>query len=127
VKRSRRALLTAMATMTPGFFAEGPAQAHSRAPEPAVSLQDNTTTTIWAEQKLKQALLALSPAEKLRIAGDRVRLARGGGGGARSSGGTQPNTQNGAQTKTQPKLLGAGANAKRMKTVGSYCSGMLFV
>jgi hypothetical protein len=74
VNKSRAVLVTALGTMTPAFLVEGQAKARTTLQIGAVEIQ-RVTLSIGPEA-MKSALLALSPAEKLRLAGDRIRLAK---------------------------------------------------
>ena len=143
MNRSRKVVFTAVATMTPAFLAGAPAKAHSLAPDAAVFVQDDTAALALGKQILKQRLLALSPTQTLRLAGDRIRLAKGGGssgggggssgGGAGSSGGGRGSSGVGANAHggTPGKIQNvSGAKRKtnaRMGTISNRCSGMLFV
>jgi hypothetical protein len=130
---SRKVIFTAVATMTPVFLAEAPAKAYSLAPDAAVSVQADAAAMASGKQILKQGLLALSPTEKLRLAGDRIRLAKGGGssgsGGGSSAGGGGSSAHGGTQGKIQssPGVSAKQGAVRRMGTISERCSGMLFV
>jgi len=73
MNRAHRMVVTGLGAMTPAFIAGDAAQARtaaSAAIEPAVS----GAAILLDQEALKAALLALSPTEKLRIAGDRIHL-----------------------------------------------------
>jgi hypothetical protein len=63
-------LLAGVGVMTPAFVLDVAQAAIELAPE----VRGNISTTALNQDLLKRSLLALSPAEKLRIAGDRIRL-----------------------------------------------------
>jgi hypothetical protein len=67
----RKVLVAGLGAMTPVFIATNQVQA--RAAENTV--QTGAPTMAADQDALKSALLDLSPTEKLRIAGDRIRLA----------------------------------------------------
>jgi len=69
MNKTRRMLVAGLGAMTPAFIAtiEDVAIAPAQSGATAIALDQET---------LKRALLGLSPAEKLRIAGDRIRLAK---------------------------------------------------
>jgi hypothetical protein len=76
MNKTRRIVVASLGAMTPALIATDQVQA--RATEgPAITPVQSGAPTIAVEQEaLKSALLALSPAEKMRIAGDRIRLAK---------------------------------------------------
>lgn len=103
MNKSRRLLLAGVGTITPAFMlADGAAKA--RTPEPAAIEHVGGAAAIELDREvLKMALLVLTPAEKLRIAGDRIRLAKQsakqkaskpGGGCSRRLSGCGPVTTN---------------------------------
>jgi hypothetical protein len=104
--RSRKVIFTAIATMTPAFFAEVSAKAYSPAPLAAVAIPDDASGVVLGKQLLKQKLLAMTPTEKMRLGGDRIRLAKSSNNAA-SSGSKQ-------------------GKPRQMYTASTYCSGMLF-
>ena len=71
MNKTRRMLVAGLGAMTPAFIATNQVQARSIAPA-----QSGATAIALDQETLKRALLGLSPAEKLRIAGDRIRLAK---------------------------------------------------
>ena len=74
MNNGRRMLVAALGTMTSAFVVAG--QAEARSVESGVIAPAQSGAIIALDQEeLKRALLELSPAEKLRIAGDRIRLA----------------------------------------------------
>ena len=77
-----------------------------------MAVKDVAPAVVLGKQLLKQGLLAMTPTEKLRLSGDRIRLAKSSGGGGSSS-------RSAAQSnKGKPRQL---------YTASTYCSGMLFV
>jgi len=90
MNNGRRMLVAALGTMTSAFVVAG--QAEARSVEGAIIALD--------QEELKRALLELSPAEKLRIAGDRIRLAK---------------------SKVQPTSKATGA-AKQTASAGATCT-----
>jgi len=75
MNNGRRMLVAALGTMTSAFVVAG--QAEARSVESGVIAPAQSGAIIALDQEeLKRALLELSPAEKLRIAGDRIRLAK---------------------------------------------------
>jgi hypothetical protein len=74
MNKSRLALVTALGTMTPALLVEEEAKAHA-AHQATVEDQRGALNVGLDQEAMKSALLALSPAEKLRLAGDRIRLA----------------------------------------------------
>jgi hypothetical protein len=75
MKKARRALVAGLGAITPAFVADG-AQARSVEPAAIELAQSGVAVPVLDQEALKSALLALSPTEKLRIAGDRIRLAK---------------------------------------------------
>jgi hypothetical protein len=73
MKKVRRALVVGMGAMTPAFIHPSTAQAAAN-PMPNEAAQGSTSTVALDQKALKSVLFALSPPEKLRIAGDRIRL-----------------------------------------------------
>jgi hypothetical protein len=61
--------------MTPAFMATDQVQARSTEDAATAPTPNGAATMALDQEALKRALLDLSPAEKLRIAGDRIRLA----------------------------------------------------
>ena len=66
--KARRMLVMGLGAMTPAFVAAEGVQARSVA--------SGTSAVATDQQALKSGLLALTPAEKLRIGGDSIRLAQ---------------------------------------------------
>jgi len=66
--KARRMLVMGLGAVTPAFVAPDGAQANSVA--------SGTPAVASDQQALKSGLLALTPAEKLRIGGDSIRLAQ---------------------------------------------------
>ena len=71
MNKTRRMLVAGLGAMTPAFIATNQVQARS-----IEDAQSGATAIALDQETLKRALLGLSPAEKLRIAGDRIRLAK---------------------------------------------------
>src|SRR6266496_3374886 len=65
--KARRIVVAGLGAMTPAFVATDQVQARAAAGAPTIALD---------QEALKRALLGLSLADKLRIAGDRIRLAK---------------------------------------------------
>ena len=108
MSKARRIAVAGLGAMTPAFTTTDQMQARS-IEDAAIAPPGRGVPTIALDQEaLKSALLELSPAEKLRIAGDRIRLARG-----KAQSGT-----------SKPKPRAASFAACNDAT--AYCSGMLF-
>jgi hypothetical protein len=76
MNKVRRIVVAGLGAMTPAFIATDQLQARS-AEGAAIAPDQSSAPTIALDQEgLKSALLGLSPAEKLRMAGDRIRLAK---------------------------------------------------
>ena len=76
MNKTHRLMVAGIGAMTPAFIATDQLQARA-AEGAAIGLAQSGRPAIALDQEaLKSALLALSPAEKLGIAGDRIRLAR---------------------------------------------------
>ncbi len=75
MNNKRKVLVAGLGAMTPAFIATD--QVRARAAECAAiePAQSSAPSMALDQDALKSALLELSPAEKLRIAGDRIRLA----------------------------------------------------
>jgi hypothetical protein len=69
-------LLAGLGTITPAFVVADATQARSAEDTAIATAQSGAPTTALDQEALKSALLALTPTEKLRIAGDRIRLAK---------------------------------------------------
>ena len=76
MNNGRRMLVAALGTMTSAFVVAGQAEARSVESGVIAPAQSGATAIALDQETLKRALLGLSPAEKLRIAGDRIRLAK---------------------------------------------------
>ena len=75
MNKTHRLMVAGIGAMTPAFIATDQLQARA-AEGAAIGLAQSGRPAIALDQEaLKSALLALSPTEKLRIAGDRIRLA----------------------------------------------------
>src|SRR5215472_15482250 len=74
MNRAQRIVFTGVGAMTPAFIAGDAAHARTVAAA-AIEPVASGATILLDQEVLKAALLALSPTEKLRIAGDRIRLA----------------------------------------------------
>jgi hypothetical protein len=79
MNKSRRAILIAVAAMTPALGVARPAKAHSLVTNTTEFIEYNTTTKAMDREALKRGLFAISPFEQMRIAGDRVRWAKSTG------------------------------------------------
>ena len=108
MNKARRMLAAGLGAMTPAFIATDQGQARSIEAATIAPAQNSAPTIAPDQEALKRALLGLCPAEKLRIAGDRIRLARG-----KAQSGT-----------SKPKPRAASFAACNDAT--AYCSGMLF-
>jgi hypothetical protein len=69
-------LVAGLGAMTPAFIATDQVQARAAEGAAIAPAQNGAPTIVLDREALKNALLELSPAEKLRIAGDRIRLAK---------------------------------------------------
>jgi hypothetical protein len=69
-------LVASLGAMTPAFIATDHVQARAAEGAAITPVQSGAPTIAVEQEALKSALLELSPAEKLRIAGDRIRLAK---------------------------------------------------
>ena len=76
MNKTRRMLVAGLGAMTPAFIATNQVQARSIEDVAIAPAQSGATAIALDQETLKRALLGLSPAEKLRIAGDRIRLAK---------------------------------------------------
>ena len=76
MNKARRVLVVGVGAMTPAVIAADQVQARSVQPAAIRTAQGDTPRIALDQEALKRALLELSPAEKLRIAGDRIRLAK---------------------------------------------------
>ena len=76
MNKSRRMLVAGLGAMTPAFIATDQGQARSAEDAATAPAQSGAPAIALDQEVLKTALLELSPAEKLRIAGDRIRLAK---------------------------------------------------
>jgi hypothetical protein len=78
--RSRRVLVAALGAITPAVLLEqgaGAHAAHQTGHQTGITAIQGGVPGIGPGQEvMKSGLLALSPADKLRIGGDRIRLAR---------------------------------------------------
>jgi len=108
MNKARRIVVAGLGAMTPAFVATNQVQARSIEGAAIAPAQSGAPAIALDQEALKRALLELSPAEKLRIAGDRIRLARG-----KAQSGT-----------SKPKPRAASFAACNDAT--AYCSGMLF-
>src|SRR5438876_80730 len=75
MNKTRRMLVAGLGAMTPAFIAADHVQARTVEPAAIAPVQSGAPALALDQEALKSALLELSPAEKLRIAGDRIRLA----------------------------------------------------
>lgn len=93
MKKATRALVVSMTAMTPAFILDGTAQVAAH-PTPNDAAQSSRSTNALDREALKSVLLTLSAAEKLRIAGDRIRLSANAlQGGSSSQGAAHPPIQ----------------------------------
>lgn len=76
MNRSRRMLVAALGAMTPALLLEAGAMAHAANQTGITEIQLGAPNIGPGHEAMKNALLALSPADKLRLAGDRIRLAK---------------------------------------------------
>ena len=76
MNKGRRIAVAGLGAMTPAFIATDQVQARSADATGIAPAQTSASNITLDQEALKSALLALSPAEKLGIAGDRIRLAR---------------------------------------------------
>jgi hypothetical protein len=76
MNRSRKMLVAGLGAMTPALIATDQVRARAAEGAAITPVQSGAPTIAVEQEALKSALLALSPAEKLRIAGDRIRLAK---------------------------------------------------
>ena len=73
MNKARRVLVTGVGAMTPAFILGDVAQAGAD-PRSNTAVHGSLSNLAFDQSALKSTLLALSPIEKLRIAGDRIRL-----------------------------------------------------
>ena len=100
MNKTHTLMVAGIGAMTPAFIATDQLQARA-AEGAAIGLAQSGRPAIALDQEaLKSALLALSPTEKLRIAGDRIRLAK---------------------SKVQPTSKATGA-AKQTASAGATCT-----
>jgi hypothetical protein len=76
MNKARRIVVAGLGAMTPAFIATDQVQARAAEGAAIGSAQSGARTIALDQEALKSALLELSPAEKLRIASDRIRLAK---------------------------------------------------
>ena len=76
MNKTRRMLVAGLGAMTPAFIAADHVQARTVEPAAIAPVRSGAPALALDQEALKRALLGLSPAEKLRIAGDRIRLAK---------------------------------------------------
>src|SRR5437588_13087352 len=76
MNKTRRMLVAGLGAMTPAFIAADHVQARSVERAAIAPVQSGAPALALDQEALKRVLLGLSPAEKLRIAGDRIRLAK---------------------------------------------------
>jgi hypothetical protein len=100
MKKARKVLVAGLGAMTPAFIATDQVQAHAVEGAAIAPAQSGAPATGLDQEALKSALLGLSPAEKLRIAGDRIRLAK-------------------SNVKSTPKSAGA---VKQTASAGATCT-----
>jgi hypothetical protein len=76
MRKARRAVLAGLGAITPAFIATTEVQAQTAEGTTVAPAQIDAQAMAVEQEALKHALLGLSSAEKLRIAGDRIRLAK---------------------------------------------------
>ena len=76
MNKARRVLVVGVGAMTPAVIAADQVQARSVQPAAIRTAQGDTPRIALDQEALKRALLGLSLADKLRIAGERIRLAK---------------------------------------------------
>jgi hypothetical protein len=75
MNKGRTIVAAGLGAMTPAFIATDQVQGRSIDGASIAPAQSGVPAIALDQEALKNALLELSPAEKLRIAGDRIRLA----------------------------------------------------
>ena len=93
MNKPRRMLVAGLGVMTPALTAADQVQARAAEGAAIEAVQSGATTSALDQDALKSALLELSPAEKLRIAGDRIRLAKAKASTQSTSRAARPATQ----------------------------------
>jgi hypothetical protein len=111
-----RLLAAGIGAATPAFIAGTAAEAHSFAAASGQTAQSTLATAGLDQETLKSTLLQWTTAEKLRRAGDRIRLAKS----TRQSG-TTTGTQRASDSG------GSGRMPSGCSKGISGCSGLLFV
>ncbi len=76
MNKARRIVVAGLGAMTPAFVVTDQVQARPAESAAIAPAQTGVRTVALDQEALKSALLGLSSAEKLRIAGDRIRLAK---------------------------------------------------
>src|SRR5439155_25331212 len=76
MNKARRIVVAGLGAMTPAFVVTDQVQARPAESAAVAPAQTGIRTIALDQEALKSALLGLSSAEKLRIAGDRIRLAK---------------------------------------------------
>jgi hypothetical protein len=110
MNKTCRIVVAGLGAMTPAFIATDHVQARSIADGATAPAESGAPAIAPDQEALKRALLELSPAEKLRIGGDRIRLA------AKAKVSTQSSTRpgySGVQTMTNPVRRCLGGQAPR--------------
>ena len=74
--KARRIVVAGLGAMTPAFVATDQVQARAAAGAAISPVPSGAPTIALDQEALKSALLGLSLADKLRIAGERIRLAK---------------------------------------------------
>ena len=100
MNKARKVLVAGLGAMTPAFVLTDATQPRSVGPVTIAPTHSVAPDHALDQEALKRALLELSPAEKLRIAGDRIRLAK---------------------SKVQPTSKATGA-AKQTASAGATCT-----
>jgi hypothetical protein len=93
MKKAHKVLIAGLGAMTPAFIATDQVQARPAERAAVEPIQSRVPTIAPDQEALKNALLGLSPAEKLRIAGDRIRVAKAKASTQTSSRAARPATQ----------------------------------
>jgi hypothetical protein len=76
MNKARRLLAAGIGVVTPAFMATDGLHARAVGPVGVESVESSAPAVGIDQEALKSELLRLSPADKLRVAGDRIRIAR---------------------------------------------------
>jgi hypothetical protein len=107
MNKTRRIIFAGIGAMTPAFMATDQVQARSTEDAAIAPTQNDAATMALDQEALKRALLELSPVEKLRIAGDRIRLAKSNVQSAPKRAGAVKQTASAGATCTTQRLATA--------------------